>query len=39
MTFYDYVMTVAIPALCWLMQAIHKHYATVRKELRVADGG
>ncbi|WP_156687102.1 APC family permease [Mycobacterium sp. Marseille-P9652] len=34
-----YLVVIAIPALCLLMQAIHKHYATVRKELRVDDRG
>ena len=34
-----YLVVIAIPLLCLLMQAIHKHYASVRAELRVDDQG
>jgi amino acid transporter len=33
-----YLVVIAIPLLCLLMQAIHKHYASVRDELLVDDG-
>jgi len=35
-----YLVVIAIPALCVLMQGIHRHYAAVRAELRTdMDGG
>jgi len=34
-----YLVVIAIPALCIIMQSIHKHYAAVRTELRVDDDG
>jgi amino acid transporter len=30
-----YLVVIAIPVLCVLMQAIHQHYASVRNELRI----
>jgi amino acid transporter len=32
-----YLVVIAIPVLCVLMQAIHRHYAAVRAELRTSD--
>lgn len=32
-----YLVVIAIPVLCVMMQSIHRHYATVRAELRTAD--
>ena len=32
-----YLVVIAIPVLCVLMQAIHRHYAAVRTELRTSD--
>jgi hypothetical protein len=32
-----YLVVIAIPVLCVLMQSIHRHYAAVRAELRTAD--
>jgi hypothetical protein len=32
-----YLVVIAIPVLCVLMQAIHRHYAAVRAELRASD--
>ena len=32
-----YLVVIAIPVLCVLMQAIHRHYAAVREELRTSD--
>jgi hypothetical protein len=33
-----YLVVIAIPMLCVLMQSIHRHYAAVRTELRTVDG-
>jgi hypothetical protein len=32
-----YLVVIAIPALCVIMQSIHRHYAAVRAELRTTD--
>jgi amino acid transporter len=32
-----YLVVIAIPVLCILMQGVHRHYASVREELRTAD--
>ncbi len=32
-----YLVAIAIPVLCFLMQVIHRHYAAVRDELRIPD--
>jgi amino acid transporter len=32
-----YLVVIAIPVLCIMMQAIHRHYASVRTELRIED--
>ncbi|MDT7766938.1 MAG: hypothetical protein QOC63_6358 [Mycobacterium sp.] len=32
-----YLVVIAIPVLCVLMQSIHRHYAAVRAELRASD--
>ena len=32
-----YLVVIAIPVLCVIMQTIHRHYAAVREELRVAE--
>ena len=32
-----YLVVIAIPVLCVIMQSIHRHYAAVRAELRTAD--
>jgi hypothetical protein len=32
-----YLVVIAIPVLCVMMQSIHRHYATVRAELRTSD--
>jgi amino acid transporter len=32
-----YLVVIAIPVLCVVMQSIHRHYAAVRAELRTAD--
>ena len=31
-----YLVVIAIPVLCVVMQTIHHHYASVRDELRIA---
>ena len=32
-----YLVVIAIPVLCIVMQSVHRHYASVRAELRTAD--